>query len=560
MNAISSKFDNLHDYLRKKLYSGTKLQLITSGRTIKFPRCNRFRFILPTTKEYEFGSYNGTTLKSAAPIGSNTLHTDNLPRLNGMLVVNINNQKYGVIDFNETSLSLYNSLNTNLEVNQQIFFDTYVVTSEGNYEDGFSQLLVSSNLPIIPGDQWYFTPVNRDIIPAIVLQATKTQNSNQWDVILDRPIISNIPSPIVGDLIVPRVIPNTFQISTPVYYQYTLNNGNYLCTLDFTQYEIQPLQILEIWRSNVLIYRRNPYEVLLANKDMIQVIASSSMYWDSIPVDGPCIVSLPIATHLQNEKFTKVICYIQTLSGKNVVTQQLTLGKTFKVSTGIIPAASWSTAQIIEGLYEYLPGLAHFIPTPKVVAKLTFLDSISGKDINTWKISLKAASIGNIIFYFPNNYKQKIKLHAGLNTLIVNVPQEDFSWVEIFSDVEIYLGSFNSASQISYLNLAMHVYKSTNLGSHIFGRPSLHSLVRDPSLTWSKVGLCKVNSGYTLTPSSDDYEILKIQPTIAHLRDYTRALLITPTILNFTPINGYVGDMITITGTNLLGTLEVEFS
>ena len=577
MSFLSSKFGQLEETLKKKLYSGTKLQLLTPGRIRKFPLVRRSRFILPTTSEYEeYGIYPGSIVLEDVKEGLKYLPTDTLPPINDYLVISINNQKYGVLESDTSSLTLYKTLNEGISKNQPLFFDSYAVSVVGEYEDGFNQLLVTSTLSIIPGDQW-FIPVPGGIKPAVVVQAKKTLNFNQWDVILDRPIIVQIPSMKVGDEITTRVVPNTYLLSIPVYYVSTLKNGNHLCSFssnnNATLVEILPLQILKIRRPNTIIYRRDQadnlvknqkikkgdvvttktlisvyfvqmqngnylceyansgrveilpsqiltvirlgsiiyqrdsYSDLIKTKDPIHVQTSSSVYWDSIPLDiGPCVVTFPTATHLQKTNASIVNC-VQTLSGNTLVSHNLTKKKSFKISTGTIPAHSWLNAYHIQGKFEYLPGLAHFIPINQATSRLTFLDAISGIDINKWAVTVKAERPGFIVFIFKN-YNQRFDLVTGLNPLVINLPQENFSWVEISTNTEIYLGGLNSIDQVSHLNVAMHVFQSENLGSHIFGRPTIQSLIRDPSLTWAKVGLSGVNRGFTLTPAKGDYTIL----------------------------------------------------
>jgi hypothetical protein len=511
-NFLTSNFGQLQDTLRKKLYSGTKLQLTSPGRIRKFPRVTRSRFVLPTSSEVEFGTYAGSTTIASANNGSKFLQTDTLPTLNDYLVISINSQKYGVLESTDKSITLYKNLTEAISPNQTFFYDSYAVTVDGNYGDGFKQILVKSILPVVPGDQWFIPIPDGSVKPAIVVQAKKTLNVNQWDVILDRATIVKIPAMVKGDVITTRTVPNTFPISAPLFFVQNLKNGNYLCSFSPTNtnstIEIQPIQILSILRDTTTIYYRDAStDKVVVSKDPIYVQASSTVYWDNIPLDiGPCIVSLPTATHLQKTAASVVNC-VQTLSGDRVIRHNLTKKTSFKISTGTIPAQSWSNAQLLEGRYDYLPGLAHFVPKPNAIAKLTFLDSLSGVDINKWTCTVRAEQPGHIIFLFKGK-QQKFDLVRGLNSLVIEVPQEDFSWVEISTDTEIYVGGLNSTDQVSHLNLALHVFKSENLGSHIFGRPSLHSLIKDPSLTWARVGLSGVNRGYTLTPSNGDYKIL----------------------------------------------------
>lgn len=518
MSFLSSKFGQIQDYLRRKLYSGTKLQLITSGNTRKFPLSNLKRFVLPTTTEYEFGSYPGSVITTDVNVGSKFIPTDLLPPLNDNLVINLNSQKYGVLESANSSVTLFKTLNEKVVNGQPFFYDSYSVDTDGNYEDGFKQLLVNSILPVIPGDQWFVPTPAGSVKPAIVLTAKKTLNPLQWDVILDRPILVRIPKMKRGDRILTRVIQNTFPISAPVYFLREQKNGNYFCSFSNTNthstIEVQPLQILSIERivSNnwVYVYQRDKYvDNIIQNKDPIYAQASAALYWDSIPLNiGPCVVNLPTVTHLQKSNASVVNC-VQTLSGTRIVRNYLTKTSRFKISTGTIHAQSWLNAQILEGKFDYLPGLAHFIPTPQAIAKLTFLDELSGTDIIKWTASVQTEEIGYITFLFKNR-RQRFDLVKGLNPIVIEVPQENFSWVEVSSNVSCYLGGLNSTDQVSHLNLALHVFKSEKLGSHIFGRPSIHSIIKDPSLTWAKVGTCGVNRGYTLTPGDGDYKILQM--------------------------------------------------
>ena len=79
--------------MKKKLYNGTKLQLVTPGRIRKFPRALINRFVLPTTAEYEFGTYPGSIITSKVKNGSKYLPTDILPILNDHLIIKIKNQR-----------------------------------------------------------------------------------------------------------------------------------------------------------------------------------------------------------------------------------------------------------------------------------------------------------------------------------------------------------------------------------------------------------------------------------------------------------------------------------
>lgn len=494
-----SKFNQIQENLRKKLYSGTKLQLLTPGKIKKFPRNLRSKFILPTTQDGEFGTYHGTTLSSGSSLGSKNLTTDSLPDLNDRLVVNVNDYRYGVLEASNNSLTLFRTLEEDLQKDQVVLFDSYSLQCDGNYEEGFRQLLVKSRTPIIPGDQLFFPLTNGDLKPALVMQALKTQNPDQWDILLDRPIISEIPTLQKDDILI--------TLNQNLRFQKTLENGNYSCLQGKNLIEIPPSQVNEVLREESLLFKRNGVKIL-RNHDPINVTVSSSIYWENVDLDiGPCILNLPAISHIQEDE-SVTLSHIQILSGNKIVDQIVTKESTYKIHHGTIPAISWLTSQLFQGKIDYLPGLIHLIPEPNAIAKLTFLDVISGEKIQKWSLSLRAESPGHLITIF-DGYRQKYYLKEGLNSLLLDLPQKDFSWIEFSTNTEIYFGGLTSFKQYDKLNLAIQIRKSKNLGSHVIGKPSLHSILRDPSVTWAKVGLSGVNRGFTLTPA-DNYEMLRI--------------------------------------------------
>jgi hypothetical protein len=516
---FESKLDKIAGLLRKKLTPLTKLQLQTSGRITKFPKFLRQRYVLPTNNDYEQGIMPGTYVRRVAYKGSFSVTTDLLPTLNDNTVTEFQGQVFNVVS-NDKDILYFNRTIEDVSVDTQIFFKSYTIQSDGEYEEGIQQLLIRSPLPVIPGDQWYVrTPIGSNSI-ATVIKAHKTPNSNQWDVILKAPIIFYIPKLEVKDIIIARDATGYFNPNRPVYYLATKADGTYQCSFrpDFlVPITIHPYQVQTVYRDNVAIFERDPStHIVLTNNAFISVQVSSSVYWESIPVEGPAILSLPVATHLKDSKAIVVNC-IQYASFSEVIHSVFSNDRRFKISSGQIFAHSWLNAQRIEGFIDYIPGSIRFVPkeTGWLIAKLHFLDTINGLEVAGWTTNITAAAAGRINFNI-SGFMQGFDLVKGTQQITVFCPNQDLSWIEVSTNTQLVMGGLTSIDQISHVNLAMHVFNTDHLGSHVFGRPSLHCLIKDPSLTWAKTGLSGVNRGYTLTPATyEAYSILTFNPEVA---------------------------------------------
>jgi hypothetical protein len=100
-------------------------------------------------------------------------------------------------------------------------------------------------------------------------------------------------------------------------------------------------------------------------------------------------------------------------------------------------------------------------------------------------------------------------------------PTDKVYWLEIFTDTELNMGEVTPAQQVSNVDIALHVFNQSIIGSHIFSRPTFYSLVMTSSITWAKEGEASTNAGFKTKPVGKLKQSLEKLPV-------TRVLITSP--------------------------------
>jgi hypothetical protein len=244
----------------------------------------------------------------------------------------------------------------------------------------------------------------------------------------------------------------------------------------------------------------------LNNEDKILIQASSCCYWKDIPLSvGPCRLTLPAITHLENSQAI-VVSYVKLKSGSNVIKSFYTADDTIQIVQCGIPAHSWNSAIVYEGAVDYCNGIAHLIPKlgGRCFARIKFMDTLVTEEQDTWSININCFQDGRLTLLVDDRAIKTFDLKRGIQSLYFQLEPQSFSSLAINTTASLTLGQIGS-NQISSVDVAIHVFNQEYLGSHIIAAPAIVGLLRDASLTWAKVGTARTNAGFTVSPFGSSY-------------------------------------------------------
>lgn len=292
---------------------------------------------------------------------------------------------------------------------------------------------------------------------------------------------------------------------------------------------------------------QEPLDTVIVDGQQILVQASAAVYWESLPVEiGPCWLTLPNITHLQTSGAIP-LAFVRFKAGNTILRTIITQSPMIQIANAGITADSWSTAHITKGHADYFNGVAKLVPgTEGFVGRLNFLDSLNGSDIQTWLLNIRAEIAGKLIIR-TNTSEKSFELIQGLQQLRFDVAALAINWIEIYSDVKVYLGEITASLQISNVDVAIHLFNQEYLGSHIFGRPTLNSIVKSAAVTWARNGETQANAGFKVKPLSRFREPVTEIPesTVSILSPLSNASYMAPVTVLFkalaltrSPFNG----------------------
>jgi hypothetical protein len=249
------------------------------------------------------------------------------------------------------------------------------------------------------------------------------------------------------------------------------------------------------WNVQVI----DPIPFVLDRNSSILVQSSAAVQWDNIPLSkGPCWLSLPIATHIQNSNASSV-AYVRLKSADRVVVEYFTFDPILTISLVSIPSQTWVTSRVDSGTADFQAGAVRLVPSGRFMSsRLTFEAPLEGDLIQQFKMSIKADFPGRVVFR-TDSIEKVFDIQPGIQTLVVPV-QGTLTFIEIQNTVEILLGDISPATVASTVDVTLHAFSADGLASHVFQKPSLIGLILEPSLTWAREGLCLSDAGFRTFP------------------------------------------------------------
>jgi hypothetical protein len=252
----------------------------------------------------------------------------------------------------------------------------------------------------------------------------------------------------------------------------------------------------EQWNIQLL----DPLPVGLTPASNIIVQASASAQWDDVPLlKGPCWLGLPIATHLQDSN-ASMVAYVRLKSSNRVIVDYFTFDPILTISLVPIPSYAWSAAHVSGGIADYQVGATILKPNvDNMTSRLTLEAPLEGDLMEQLKLSIKAEQAGRLYFRYDNG-DATFNIQAGIQTLTVPV-QGNITWMEISNNIQISLGDISPKTVATSIDVTLHVFNTEGLASHVFQKPTMMGLFRDPSLTWAREHLSASNAGFRVSPA-----------------------------------------------------------
>lgn len=268
---------------------------------------------------------------------------------------------------------------------------------------------------------------------------------------------------------------------------------------------------LDQWNVTVL----DPIPLVVNSATNILVQASAAVQWDSVPLTkGPCWLTLPIATHIRDSNSPSV-AYVRLKSSDRVIVDYFTFDPILTISLVPIPSQAWLASRVAGGVADFQAGIVRLVPTESSMSsRLVFEAPLEGDLMEHLKVSVKALLAGRLVFKCDST-EMAFQIQPGIQTLSIPI-QGDLTFIEITNDVEISLGDISPRSVATAVDVTLHVFSAEGLASHVFQKPHLLGLFRDPSLTWAREGLSSCDAGFCTTPNQKLWffeEGINIQPT-----------------------------------------------
>ena len=243
----------------------------------------------------------------------------------------------------------------------------------------------------------------------------------------------------------------------------------------------------------------SPLQDAVEEQSLMFLQATAALHWKDVAVpDFPCLLSLPIATHLTDDKALGY-SFIRLMSGD--ICQQTCYGvNAIRLSRIAIAPRAWRFANIQQGYITFTGSTCKMHPVDGLLfADLGFLDQLDSSQFSHWTLSVQASAPGKLVVTAGTTHE--FPLVTGLQTITVPSPGTLLGNLQVASDVPICLGALIPDNEITAVDLSLMVANQQKLGSHILGNPSFMTLLHDPALTWAKVNRSSCNSGFTVKPT-----------------------------------------------------------
>lgn len=190
---MQSRIDQILKILKNKNYPITDLGFRGIGGVKKYPYPNLERFVIYGSNSGEWVTYAGAVLNSDATEGENILSQDGVVDMPSDGRVNINGYSLFADRLTPISAVLNDYLTTDFISGTHVLLDGYSIITQGTYHVGDRQLVVETSLPVMPGDQWAI-PSQFGVLQTTVISANKTSNPDQWDVIIEDKLDTELPT------------------------------------------------------------------------------------------------------------------------------------------------------------------------------------------------------------------------------------------------------------------------------------------------------------------------------------------------------------------------------
>lgn len=189
---MQSRIDQIAKLLKNKNYPLTDLGLRGIGGVRKFLYPDLERLLIYGSNSGEWVTYAGSVLNTTVVEGENHLAHDAAVDLPSEGRLALQGYSYYANRISPISAILDDYVSRDFQSGTHISLDGYSILSDGVYRTGDKQLLVLSTLPVMSGDQWS-VPSQFGVLQTTVLSAIKTPNPDQWDVILEDRIDTDLP-------------------------------------------------------------------------------------------------------------------------------------------------------------------------------------------------------------------------------------------------------------------------------------------------------------------------------------------------------------------------------
>jgi hypothetical protein len=194
-----------------------------------------------------------------------------------------------------------------------------------------------------------------------------------------------------------------------------------------------------------------------------------------------------------------MVAYVRLKSSDRVLIDYFTFDPILTISLAPIPPYMWSNARVTGGVADFQVGATLLKPLDGLMSsRITFESPLEGDLMGILRISIQTDLPGRLYFKYDNG-DAVFDLQPGIQTLTLPV-HGNISFMDISNDTEILLGEISPKTIATSVDVSLHIFGAEGLASHVFQRPTLIGLLRDPSLTWSREKLSASNAGYRIHP------------------------------------------------------------
>ena len=501
--AGQSKIEAIKKLIEQRSFISTQVNFTGVGKVKSFPAAKLGRFVRPSGDFYQVVTRPGAYVSKKLFVGEGSVEFDNLPSFDGAVSFGFSNTIATASSISKNTAYFKNPMGFSAEIKDPSIFQSYSMEVQGTYNNGEKQLVFTSSLPLVIGDQILVSD-NIGNSARVVIKNSINTNPNQWNVTLDSPI----------------------------------------------PFKIEDGSQVFVDASSVQYWESIPIDM---GPCVLQLpIATHRTFADSQEV--------PISyVRLKNGDKEVEGFYI---SENSLQIPQANIPTSAWLAAAVIAGSRDYKDSCVEFIPELPPMTPPLMkemrhPEKEFYVKLSFLDALNGTRINSWQFNINSYDAGKI-YIKVNDLIKDYMVQPGLQTLFFEVPNEPINFIDIMGNTRISLGSVVCTNAVSNVDVAIHLFGAITLNSHVIGRPGLMEVIPSPATTWAAEGKAGVDRGYKLNPSvrrtnsvvqesiniKKDQNIFLTPPTAQILQGGTRSFTVS-----FTESNHYESFT-----TNLIGT------